>query len=97
MKSKSNPSSLAIRERSLPSATAASVSIRRLWVAPVRGGATGDLLCRVYVETPVNLTGEQKDLLRQFQATLDGEGNKQSPKKNSWFAGVKSFFDDMKT
>ncbi|MEH6357880.1 MAG: molecular chaperone DnaJ [Pseudomonadales bacterium] len=66
-------------------------------VAPVRGGATGDLLCRVYVETPVNLTAEQKDLLQQFQATLDGEGNKQSPKKNSWFAGVKNFFDEMKT
>lgn len=66
-------------------------------VAPVRGGATGDLLCRVYVETPVNLTAEQKDLLQQFQVTLDGEGNKQSPKKSSWFAGVKSFFDEMKT
>jgi len=71
--------------------------IRGKGVAPVRGGATGDLLCRVYVETPVNLTSEQKELLKQFQETLDGEGNKQSPKKNSWFDGVKNFFDDMKT
>jgi len=45
----------------------------------------------------VKLNSEQKELLRQFQATLDGEGNKQSPKKSSWFAGVKHFFDDMKT
>ena len=66
-------------------------------VKPVRGGAVGDLLCRVYVETPVNLTSEQKELLRQFQATLDNDGADQSPKKSSWFAGVKNFFDDMKT
>jgi molecular chaperone DnaJ len=70
--------------------------IRGKGVAPVRGGATGDLLCRVAVETPVNLTREQRELLAQFQETLDGSGNKQSPKKSSWFAGVKSFFDDMK-
>lgn len=70
--------------------------LRGKGVAPVRGGATGDLLCRVYVETPVNLTREQRELLQQFQATLDDEGNNQSPKKSSWFAGVKSFFDDMK-
>ena len=71
--------------------------VRGKGVAPVRGGATGDLLCRVYIETPVNLTGEQRELLKQFQATMDHEDNKQSPKKSSWFAGVKNFFDDMKT
>lgn len=65
-------------------------------VKPVRGGAIGDLLCRVYVETPVKLTSEQKELLRQFQKTLEKGGNKQSPKKSSWFEGVKNFFDDMK-
>ena len=65
-------------------------------VKPVRGGAMGDLLCRVMVETPVNLSAEQQDLLRKFQTTLDNDGGRQSPKKSSWFAGVKSFFDDMK-
>ncbi|MEZ5525397.1 MAG: molecular chaperone DnaJ [Pseudomonadales bacterium] len=65
-------------------------------VKPVRGGATGDLLCRVMVETPVNLNAEQKELLRKFQESLDHDGANQSPKKSSWFAGVKSFFDDMK-
>ena len=38
--------------------------LREMGVKPVRGGATGDLFCRVVVETPVNLTDEQKQLLR---------------------------------
>jgi len=70
--------------------------LRGKGVQPVRGGNKGDLLCRVIVETPVNLTKVQKDLLKQFQETLENDGNKQSPKKTSWFEGVKNFFDDMK-
>jgi molecular chaperone DnaJ len=69
--------------------------LRGKGVAPVRGGSTGDLLCRVAVETPVNLTKSQKELLKQLQSSFEKEGN-QSPKKSSWFEGVKSFFDDMK-
>ena len=69
--------------------------LRGKGVAPVRGGSTGDLLCRVALETPVNLTKQQKDLLKQLQQSFDKEGN-QTPRKNSWFEGVKNFFDDMK-
>ena len=68
--------------------------LRGKGVVPVRGGATGDLLCRVLVETPVNLTHKQKDLLRDFQGLMK-EG-KHSPKQNSWFEGMKNFFGDMK-
>ncbi|HUH37066.1 MAG TPA: molecular chaperone DnaJ, partial [Spongiibacteraceae bacterium] len=70
--------------------------LRGQGVTPVRGGPAGDLLCRVAVETPVNLTKRQKELLRELQATLEEEGSQQSPRKRSWFEGVKSFFDDMK-
>ncbi len=71
--------------------------LRNKGVSPVRGGPSGDLLCRVMVETPVNLTKRQKDLLEEFQQTLDGgDGNHHAPKKTSWFEGVKSFFDEMK-
>ncbi|SDU38065.1 molecular chaperone DnaJ [Halopseudomonas salegens] len=66
-------------------------------VTPVRGGATGDLLCRVVVETPVNLTKRQRELLEELRETLQEEGSKQSPRANSWFEGVKKFFDDMKS
>lgn len=69
--------------------------LRGKGVTPVRGGATGDLLCRVVIETPVNLTKHQRDLLKELRESFEKEGN-QSPKKSTWFAGVKSFFDDLK-
>lgn len=66
--------------------------LRGKGVTPVRGGGVGDLLCRVVVETPVNLTGKQKELLREFQNTM--KGGKYSPKQSSWFDGVKKFFGE---
>ncbi len=68
--------------------------LRAKGVAPVRGGAAGDLLCRVVLETPVNLSSKQKDLLRELQASMKGNAN--SPKQNTWFEGMKNFFGDMK-
>lgn len=61
----------------------------------VRGYATGDLLCKVSVETPVSLSKEQKDLLTQFQNSLDSSKHAHSPRTSSWFDGVKKFFEDM--
>ncbi|OUS28490.1 molecular chaperone DnaJ [Gammaproteobacteria bacterium 45_16_T64] len=69
--------------------------LRGKGVAPVRGGAAGDLLCRVILETPVNLNKDQKELLRTFQDSLEKDGHRQSPKRAGWFDGVKQFFDDM--
>ncbi len=68
--------------------------LRGKGVAPVRGGSAGDLLCRVVVETPVNLTAKQKELLQEFQASMKGDKN--SPRQSSWFEGMKNFFGDMK-
>ena len=65
-------------------------------VTPVRGGSAGDLLCRVVVETPVNLTKRQRELLEELRETLEVEGSNQSPRAKSWFEGVKNFFEDMK-
>jgi molecular chaperone DnaJ len=64
--------------------------LRGKGVTPVRGGSVGDLLCRVAVETPVNLTGKQKELLQELQGTM--KGGKNSPKQSSWFDGMKNFF-----
>ena len=63
-------------------------------VMPVRGGAAGDLLCRVVVETPVNLSKKQRELLQELQQSTKGQ--KHSPKQESWFEGMKNFFGDMK-
>lgn len=64
-------------------------------VRSVRGGMVGDLLCRVAVETPVNLNAKQKDLLREFEKTMTDAGQKHKPKEHSWLDGVKRFFDDL--
>jgi molecular chaperone DnaJ len=70
--------------------------LRGKGVRPVRGGAVGDLMCKVMVETPVNLSAEQKDLLKKFDESLDKGSSKHSPRANSWLDGVKKFFDGMK-
>lgn len=69
--------------------------LRGKGVKPVRGGSVGDLLCRAVVETPVNLTKRQKELLEELSVSLGESGHKQSPRQHSWFEGVKNFFDDM--
>ena len=61
----------------------------------VRSHAVGDLLCRIVVETPVNLSREQKELLTQLQDSLNANKS-HSPRFSSWFDGVKKFFEDMK-
>ena len=65
-------------------------------VVPVRGGPPGDLLCKVVVETPVNLSDEQTTLLRRLGETLKSGGEKQSPKGSTWFKGISDFFDSLK-
>ena len=57
----------------------------------------GDLYCEVHVETPVNLTKRQKELLEEFESTLDEGGRKHSPEESSWSDKIKSFFDDIVT
>ncbi len=69
--------------------------LRSKGVSPVRGGATGDLLCRVVLETPIHLTKRQRELLEEFQEIEKQEGKKQNPKKSGWFDGVKKFVDDL--
>jgi molecular chaperone DnaJ len=69
--------------------------LREKGVRSVRSSTKGDLLCRVVVETPVNLNRGQKELLRQFEEALHENSNSHSPRANSWFEGVKKFFDSM--
>ena len=64
-------------------------------VKPVRGGITGDLLCRVNVETPVKLNNKQKDMLKEFEKSIQKAGDKHSPKHASWGDRMKKFFDDL--
>ena len=58
----------------------------------LRGGSTGDMIIELAVETPVNLTSRQKEILREFEE-LSEENN---PEGSSFFSSVKSFWDSMK-
>jgi molecular chaperone DnaJ len=71
--------------------------LRGKGVKPVRGGTAGDLMCRVAVETPVNLTREQKEILEQFAESMEEGGRRHSPRHRSWLDGVKQFIEDMKS
>ena len=69
--------------------------LRGKGVRSVRSSTVGDLICRVVVETPVNLTKRQKDLLNEFEASTQSDGRKHSPQASSWLDGVKRFFENM--
>ncbi len=59
----------------------------------LRGGGHGDMMIELAVETPVNLTARQKELLQEFEK-LSVENN---PESSSFFDKVKSFWDSMKS
>lgn len=70
--------------------------LREKGVRSVRSRSTGDLYCRVVVETPVNLTSQQRELLAQFEATFVGEdARRHSPRSSTFIDGVKSFWERM--
>ena len=58
----------------------------------LRGGGPGDMLIELAVETPVNLTARQKEILREFD-TLSKDNN---PQGSTFFKSVKGFWDSMK-
>ncbi|MEM6322612.1 MAG: molecular chaperone DnaJ [Pseudomonadota bacterium] len=58
----------------------------------LRGGPHGDMFIELAVETPVNLTQQQKDLLREFEKL----GQDNNPESSSFFSKVRNFWDGMK-
>ena len=69
--------------------------LRGKGVRPVRGGAIGDLLCRVVVETPVRLSEPQVTLLKELQDSLASDGGQHSPKETTWFAAMRDFVERL--
>jgi molecular chaperone DnaJ len=67
--------------------------LRGKGVTTVRDSRKGDLFAQVAVETPVNLTKEQLELLEKFDAALRTGGDKHSPRADGWLDTVKRFFD----
>jgi len=67
--------------------------LRGKGVTTVRDHRPGDLFAQVSVETPVNLTTEQQQLLQKFDESLKLGGDKHSPRADGWLDTVKRFFD----
>ncbi|MDO5506315.1 MAG: molecular chaperone DnaJ [Pseudoxanthomonas suwonensis] len=71
--------------------------LRGKGVKSVRSRAPGDLYCKAVIETPVNLTGEQRELLEKFEATFSGDNaRRHSPKSSTFIDGVKGFWERMR-
>ncbi len=70
--------------------------LRGKGVRSVRGGGVGDLVCRVVVETPVNLSRKQKELLQAFDDSMRSSRKTHDPKATSWLDSVKRFFEEIK-
>lgn len=71
--------------------------LRGKGMPPLRHGAgmqgePGDMLIELTVETPVNLTARQKELLREF----DGIQADNNPQTSGFFQKIKGFWDEMK-
>ncbi|MBE9610360.1 molecular chaperone DnaJ [Chitinilyticum piscinae] len=66
--------------------------LRGKGIKGVRSAITGDLMCHIMVETPVNLTSRQKELLKEFDEIGRGESDKQNPRAKSFMDKVKDFF-----
>jgi molecular chaperone DnaJ len=69
--------------------------LRGKGVRSVRGGGVGDLICRVVVETPVNLNRKQKELLEEFEASLLKNDKKHRPRQTGWLDNVRKFFEGL--
>ncbi|MEY3307794.1 MAG: molecular chaperone DnaJ [Pseudomonadota bacterium] len=74
------------------SQTGKQMRLRAKGMPALRGGGSGDMLIELAVETPVNLTSRQKELMREFEK-LSEDNN---PEGSSFFSKVKTFWDGMK-
>ncbi|WP_407493953.1 molecular chaperone DnaJ [Pseudooceanicola sp. MF1-13] len=58
----------------------------------LRGGGSGDMMIELAVETPVNLTSRQKELLKEFNELSE----ENSPENKDFLKSVRGFWDSMK-
>jgi len=66
--------------------------LRGKGIKGVRSTSHGDLICHVAVETPVNLTARQKELLTELEAINVKDAGRHNPRARSWMEKVKEFF-----
>ena len=68
--------------------------LRGKGIKGVRSQTHGDLHCHVVLETPISLTERQKELLREFDAISQKNGDRHNPRAKSWMDKVREFFTE---
>ena len=66
--------------------------LRNKGIKGVRSASHGDLICHVVVETPVNLTARQRELLAELESINQAGGGRHNPRAKSWMDKVREFF-----
>jgi molecular chaperone DnaJ len=72
--------------------TGKQLRLRAKGMPALRGAEHGDMMVELVVETPVNLTARQRELLQEFDK-LSEDNN---PEGSSFFSKVRNFWDGMK-
>src|ERR687892_495819 len=67
--------------------------LRGKGMSELHGHARGDMFCEIVVETPVNLTKRQRELLQEFERAGDGSTN---PESEGFFAKVKELWEELR-
>ena len=67
--------------------------LRGKGIKGVRSSTHGDLMCHVVVETPVNLTTRQRELLTELETINDKDAGRHNPRAKSWMDKVREFFE----
>ena len=63
-------------------------------MSELHGHARGDMFVEIIVETPVNLTKRQQELLREFESSAE-TANNHHPESDGFFAKVRELWDDL--
>lgn len=63
----------------------------------MRSDSRGDLYIEIFVETPVNLNGKQKDLMKKLADDLGTDNNGHSPESSSFMSKMKDIWTDLKS
>jgi len=66
--------------------------LRGKGIKGVRSSTHGDLLCHMVIETPVNLTARQRELLAELEAINVKDTSRHNPRAKSWMDKVREFF-----
>lgn len=72
--------------------TGQTFRLRNKGIKGVRSSVHGDLFCHVAIETPVNLTPRQRELLREFESIDAEDPAAHNPRAKTWFDRVREFF-----